>query len=285
VTSDRDDALGAVARGSLVAVLGVLVLGCPPAIDEGGHGDASLDTPPPVYVPVADETLDRFVDVLALIASVDWAFGERLDEHSRLFLPTAADRRLVIEGGLASTHLVDDPRCASATWEGERATVVLDSCLLGISGRRARGALRLEVSEDEVSIALEGLVVRDTTLDGTITLRALEGPSMGTRGLWGSVQYPDVEGTTTLTFTGSASFVSFTPLHEDGVTPVLQGSWSGASGTSDFFVQASFVPGDCLPSDGYALFSGAPFASETRLAFGLSTPDDHRWGRNTLSCE
>jgi hypothetical protein len=272
---------------SFVAALALGWLGgCDRGDPERGALDGSwIDTSPPVYVPVADETLDRFVDTLALIASLDWGFGGALDEHAQLSAPTSADQRAVIERGVASARFVADPACASTMWEGGRATVRLDLCRLGISARRVSGAVGLEVVDGALVIALGDLVIRDTAFDGHITLRATEPPSMSSRGVGGAVQYPDVEGTTTLTFTGSVSFTTFTPLHDEGVSLVLQGSWSGAAGTAELGGQASFVPGDCLPSDGFVVFRGAPFAFETRLGFGLSTPDDHRWGANTLTCD
>ncbi len=274
------------ARAGAVGVLAALTgSACDGGIDESNLDSSWIDTAPPPYVPVEDETLDRFIDVVAVTASVGWAFGDLLDAANRLPTPTAPDRRLVIEGGIESGHLVSETTCVHSLWEGERASLSLAGCALAVSGRPAAGTVALEISDGALRVELRELVVRGKVLEGTITLRSdLSVPTV-TRLVEGSVRYADVEAVaTTLTFTGSVPIDVFTPLHEPGVTPVLRGTWSSGGGESDFFVQASFVPGDCLPSDGYAVFWGAPFASEMRLGFGLSTPDDHRWGANTLSC-
>lgn len=235
-------------------------------------------------MPVADETLDRFIDVLAVTASFGWAFGDLLDEASRLPLPSSADHRLVIERGLENGRFVAEPSCATPAWEGERVSLSLEDCALGSSGRSARGTVTLEVSAGALRLGLEGLVVRETVLHGAITLRSDVSAPPVTRHVGGVVRYEDADAPTTLTFAGVVQFSAFTPLREPGATPVLTGTWAGGGRASELFVQATWVPGDCLPSDGYALFRGAPFAYETRLGFGPSTLDDHRWGANTLSC-
>lgn len=243
-------------------------------LDSGPYAsvDAPRDVPPLPDAPVDVASIDRAIDVAALETSLAWGLGDDLDTFHR-GPRTDDDAFAILSRALPREQLVSPATCASTTWAGLTATVVLSGCALGVGGGAIEGTLVIEVVREPASlqISLEGLTVRGSPIEGSVALT----PGELTRpDIWrifdGSVSVDEGGSRSTIVTHGSVGIWE----HEVSLGVWFQGTWTRGDRTDDIVANLGWREEACLPWNGSLSFDSVPFADSTWLTFLETTPTD-----------
>ena len=245
----------------LVAAVGVPLCAAGLAACDGASGGAGPSSAAEIEETTAAASAagERSCDAARLSATFDAILAAWGGSAPDL---TAGELQISVESGVA-VSLVEEPGCATWSWNGLEGSVTFDECVMKGSGERLDGRVEISASLEPAGMTLvfDGLAMGGDSMSGSIDM---SGDASGAGG--GSALSVDLGAALVLTDATVADSGSGSTLDGSGTTVDASGEIVAVVLTDVFTARD-----DCLPSSGTVTSEGSAAVTLTFLA---TTPDD-----------